>query len=430
MISKKNFDKVIANLNNSNLVKTKLSKINFSEIYLNKTSGSKKIINNEKLSFADKVSIFNFSEKDWGQLCDGYEKEFNLENINNNYEIFPEKEFSKYKNFDEFDEDYDLYILKNEYFGFDSYKINIFDNYDISNIEYPFFDTQYYLDKVKQTLILVKNKPVNSKAQFFFKNSEYWSVVYGEFDSTQNLYASKIEKFIKKIFGWPIINYNNDSIIFKSNEWKNNFANIEILFNKFVKENNLKQINFLKLKRNYCRKISEDFIDNDFLFNLSKINTDSTIKEQNYYHKKGWKYIKLNFTKPFYAFWNDENSKYLKYFVLTKKYLEIENLFQKNEKHLKNNYKINDLYDSEVEHVNYYENSKEFAFKENIIISKIIDWPILIWDQRNFQKPYYKIIIPANVSRFYDDKNKAIFYEKLFSKIREINQKFNWFLNR
>ncbi|MGY6172392.1 hypothetical protein ACW95P_03550 [Candidatus Mycoplasma pogonae] len=414
MISEKSFEEVIANLEKYKLKKTKLSKLKMEDMYVypNNIFPKEKSTN---LFHAEKLFLFNLPIEHYTYFC--RYRYFDFENYDKKYLLQPPfKKYSEEINLENFDKDYDLYILKNEHFGFDSKKLNFLQKFRNSALKYPFFEIEN-VEGAKQTFILVKTEPTNSKAEFYFKYSDYCQMVYGETDITIDFIKS-IGEFIKKIFGWPIINYRLFQDI-DTHIKKYNLIDAEKTFNFFIEKNQLNEFEYAEIINNYSVN-KKDYLKNennpwkdfeygneyfppfeeikighkDFIKDISTIKmyffNKSEIKDKNYIY---------------YNFWSDDDLSYLKFFVLKEGFWE--------------NTKIKTEFD-----FNQDINLQNLAFEKNIIITKHIKWPILVWDQRSFLKPFYKFIVPRNLKKTLYKKSFNVFFQKLFNSIEEINEDF------
>ncbi|MGY6172391.1 hypothetical protein ACW95P_03545 [Candidatus Mycoplasma pogonae] len=399
MISEKSFEEVISNLEKYKLIKTKLSKLKLNDIYLESIKNENKF---KKMVFIEKLELFYYifilNEVSFNL------KKIDFQNKNDNYPMQPD--FEKYINdyeLEQFDKDYNLYILKNEYFGYDSNKINLLDNGKKIFLKYPFFEIANF-EGFRQTFILVKTSPVDSKAEFHFQSSNYCHMIYGDSPKTSS-FTKNIGEVIKNIFGWPIINYR---LLEESYDDQKYFLlDAETKFNIFIKNENIKEV-----KYNYILK---NFIDPKLKYSeINKKNFLEKISKIIYPVYCNFLTTNNKFTR--YNFWEYKDLKYLKFFILEESFFNIDTI-DKNAK-FKNKW-------------NSYENNywntfslKDLAFKKNIIVVEDIKWPILIWDQRNFRKPFYKFIIPSHINFLKNLKDIKKLYKKIFEKIENVNQQF------
>ncbi|MGY6172361.1 hypothetical protein ACW95P_03395 [Candidatus Mycoplasma pogonae] len=430
MISEKNFNDVIENLKKYKLEKTKLGKLKFEDIYLNLDDLPFET-NAEKFYFSEKLDLFNFYDTPY-EVCwnDG---ETPYENFNSEYptNIF----FENYMYDDDskkFDSEYDLYILKNEHFGYDSSKIEFLELGKKEFLKYPIFEMNNYKG-FKQTFILVKNTPNNGKAEFYVKHSNYCEIVYGETPKTKT-FINKIEGIIKEIFGWPIINYR----FFEKNSYdigRYSLSDGETSFEKFIKKNDLQEIDYSFILNNYSIYPSEYIEWKNLVLDYPEMNIYNPlitgIRNQEGNLMKDISEIKLYFlnesknyplTKKnheYYNFWKDSDVPYLKFFKLDEDFLNVKHLQQKfNPSKHDFSYEFHFAYKTELQ---------QLAFEKNIIFTKNIIWPILVWDQRNFRKPFYKFIFPLSINNFYNKNDSKKFFEKALQKIKEVNNYFELF---
>ncbi|MGY6172325.1 hypothetical protein ACW95P_03210 [Candidatus Mycoplasma pogonae] len=431
MISEKKFEDVIYNLEKYKLKKTKLGKLSFNDIYLN-WNNLPLDIDTEKFYFSEKLDLFKFYDNPHENYI--YE-ESPYKNLNTDYPI--EAPFEDYMYDDDskrFDNEYDLYILENKYFGYDSKKIDFLEFGKKEFLSYPFFEIRNF-EGFKETFILVKNTPVDGKAEFYLKHSNYCEIIYGETPKTE-MFINKIEATIKEIFGWPIINYR-----FLEKETydpdRHSLLDAETKFNEFIETNNLQEIDYSFILNNYSvypssyidwKNLSLEYptinISNPLITNIEdgKGNLLKDISEIKLYflkESKNYPLTKKNYL--YYNFWKDKDLPYLKFFKLDEKFLSIKHLQQKPNPS-KSDFSYKFRFNDELE-------LQQLAFEKNTIFTENIIWPILIWDQRNFRKPFYKFIFPLSISNFYNSKEAEIFFKKSFQKIEETNKFFEKFLS-
>ncbi|MGY6171803.1 hypothetical protein ACW95P_00480 [Candidatus Mycoplasma pogonae] len=462
MISAKSFEEVTQNLKKYKLKKTKLGKVNFNDIYHIDGSFYDDGFDMNKLTFDQITDIFCY-EPDREEICLDTNHELDFQNKNDKYIDDPSiMFFREYKTLKAVDKDYDLYILKNEYFGYDSSKLDFLINKRRQPfLKYPLF----YFPKrefKKQTLILVKNKPVDGKAEFFFRISDYCEVIYG-YNVKTSLFQDAVGEFIKEIFGWPIINYWLKDTVDSIHNYYNEI-DFETQLNEVLTKNNFKEITVMDILKNYIivsLMKNVRFKENWFLNNSHKnkiIEKEISDKFGNFYDLlksittidfKIFNTLNPNFNNyEKYHFWEDKEFNYLKFFKVSEDFIDVKELPKKNQK-IQENYKkeldeeksklsttetlntIQDVFPSFLKTgfnihqiIGNNPNFQEWAFNDNVIITSSIKWPILIWDQRNFVKPFYKFVIPFNVNNFYDAENSKIFFEKLLVAIKKFNNLF------
>ncbi|MGY6172393.1 hypothetical protein ACW95P_03555 [Candidatus Mycoplasma pogonae] len=421
MISEKSFEEVVANLEKYKLKKTKLSQINLKDIYLNLSYLS-----------SEYCSLKNERQKLVSFTTESPASEFCIKNLTPDFlgcayiDTYimntPFEKYMKDENLKNFDNDFDLYILENEHFGYDSKKVEFSKESKMQFLKYPFFDINY-LSGFKQTFILVKTTPTNSKAEFYFKTSKYCDFMYG-FSPKTNNFKKNICFVIKEIFG----SKKNDCQPMGSDVIKREKRiDAETTFSKFIKKNKLKEVDYQYVLQNFTN-FSPELIDFKVKsFNKIKNNKKTILKENaswiDYLYLMNEIFINFSEKEKFgkairqsYSFWNEEDLPYLKFYILDTNFLNVKNLRIKTRI-----FKTENLYKMEFDDSYSLE---KYAFAENIIFNKNITWPILVWDQKNFQKPFYKIISPFSISTFYNIENSKIFFERFLEKVRKMNKFF------